>query len=111
MLESLPFEGTIKVKNKGVDAAILADHDCVDMAFSVSRKLVVCGISTAVLEVTCLDPVDTKTLAYYEATTGGLLTMNADILAAVRPHLKPETKLVLFTGTTEQELFQAVRKL
>lgn len=56
MLKSLPFEGTIKVRNKGVDIALLADADTVELAFAASRKLVVCGVSTAVLKVTCLDP-------------------------------------------------------
>ena len=66
MLQALPFEGTIKVRNKGVDVTLLADKDTAELAFAASRVLVVCGISTAVLEITCWDPIDTRTLSYYE---------------------------------------------
>lgn len=112
MLHSLPFEGTIKVRNKGVDAAILADSRTADAAFAASRSLVVCGISTAVLEVTCLSPVDTRTLAYYEQTTGGrLLAMTQEVFEAVRPHLSEDTRLCLFAGGNEKDLIGAVRAL
>lgn len=111
MLKSLPFEGTIKVRNKGVDAAILADRDTVDLAFAASRKLVVCGVSTAVLEVTCFSPVDTRTLRYYMETTPCLLAMTQMIYDTVKPYLSETDTLVVFFGTGEDELIQAVRQM
>lgn len=109
MLHALPFEGTIKVRNKGVDIAILADAETVELAFAASRVLVVCGISTAVLEVTCLDPIDTKTLRYYEQTTPILFAMTAPILDAVRPHVQADTRVALFDGEGQAALLAAVR--
>lgn len=109
MLESLPFEGTIKVINKGVDIAILADTNNSALAFGASRHLVVCGISTAVLEITCFAPVDARTLAYYEKTTPCMLAMTEEILEAVRSLISPDVKLCLFEGNTQEELIRAVR--
>lgn len=111
MLQSLPFEGTIKVRNKGVDITILADADTVDLAFRASRTLVVCGISTAVIEITCFDPIDTRTLEYYEKTTPCLLAMTSHIADAVTPFLKHGNCLQRFHGRGEAELIQAVRQM
>ena len=112
MLDSLPFEGTIKVRNKGVDVAILADSATVEKAFAASRRLVVCGISTAVLEVTCLEPLDTRTLGYYEDTTGGaLLAMTREIFEAVRPQVRESTHLWRFGGENERDIISEVRAL
>ena len=111
MLQSLPFEGTIRVRNKGVDITILADVDTVDLAFRASRTLVVCGISTAVLEITCFDPIDTRTLEYYEKNTPCLLAMTSRIADAVIPCLKHDTRLQRFDGKGETELIQAVRRI
>ena len=109
MLKSLPFEGTIKVRNKGVDIALLADADTVELAFAASRKLVVCGVSTAVLEVTCLDPVDTQTLSYYEETTPCMLALKPEILQAVRPCLAKGYAIEMLERNTEGALIAAVR--
>lgn len=107
MLQSLPFEGTIKVWNKGVDIALLADADTVELAFAASRKLVVCGVSTAVLEVTCLDPVDTQTLSYYEATAPCMLALKPEIQKAVCPYLAKGYAIKMFEGNTEDALITA----
>ena len=112
MLKSLPFEGTIKVRNKGVDAAILADCDTVDLAFAASRKLAVCGISTAVLEVTCLSPMDTRTLQYYAEITPCMLAMTQLIHDAVKPYLLQQNVMIaVFSGKGETDLFCTVRHL
>ena len=111
MLKSLPFAGTIKVINKGVDVTVLADRSSVDIAFAASRKLVVCGISTAVLNITCFNPIDTKTLAYYEETTPRMIAMNQQIFDAVQPHLRKTTRIALLDGTSEQALIDAVRTI
>ncbi len=111
MLKSLPFEGTIKVRNKGVDIALLADCDTIETAFAASRKLAVCGISTAVLEITSFDAIDTCTLAYYEQTTICLLAMNHTVFTAVRPYIAEKTYLRVFQGTGEPALIDTVRKM
>lgn len=109
MLKSLPFEGTIKVRNKGVDISILADSDTAELAFAASRQLVVCGISTAVLEITCFEPIDTRTLKYYEKTTPCLLAMTEKIFDAVQPLIGSNTRMILFDGNSTGELVHAVR--
>lgn len=111
MLHDLPFEGTMKVRNKGVDVTILADAETVDLAMTTTRSLVVCGISTAVLEVTCLDPVDERTLEYYEDTTKALLAMNTELYDAVSSVMKDRKKLFLFKGNGQKELFKTVKSL
>lgn len=111
MLESLPFEGTIKVRNKGVDISILADAQTVDTAFAASRQLVVCGISTAVLEVTCLDPIDIRTLAYYEKTTPCMLAMTKELQHAVQHALISDVRIQTFEGDTVSQLVQAARDM
>ena len=107
MLESLPFEGTIKVRNKGVDIALLADQNTVDLAFAASRKLVVCGVSTAVLEVTCLSPIDIRTLHSYERITPRMIALTRPVYDAVRPCLHTEQMLSLFEGQPEESAFIA----
>ena len=107
MLESLPFEGTIKVRNKGVDIALLAEQNTVDLAFAASRKLVVCGVSTAVLEVTCLSPIDIRTLHSYERITPRMIALTRPVYDAVRPCLHTEQMLSLFEGQPEESAFIA----
>ena len=63
------------------------------------------------LEATCLDPVDTRTLSYYEQTTPCLIAMNARIFDAVSSVLQSNTTMQLFDGTSEAELIQTVRTL
>nr|WP_302650628.1 transketolase C-terminal domain-containing protein [uncultured Agathobaculum sp.] len=111
MLESLPYEGTIRVRNKGVDITLLADAATVELAYAASRKLVVCGVSTAVLEVTCFAPIDTRTLQYYAETTPCMLAMTQKLYDAVKPYL-PETEMIaIFSGSEENELLQTVRQM
>ncbi|MDO5142620.1 MAG: hypothetical protein Q4D31_06345 [Eubacteriales bacterium] len=110
MLQSLPFEGTIRVRNKGVDIALLADADTVDAAFAASRELVVCGVSTAVLEVTCLSPIDTRTLESYEQITPRMLALTRAVYDAVRPCLH-SAQLSLYEGAPDRAaLVAAVRQ-
>lgn len=111
MLQSLPFEGTIKVRNKGVDVTLLADADTVELAFTVSRTLVVCGISTAVLEITCWDPIDTRTLSYYEQTTRGIIAMDEAVWNAVRPYLAASTPFEQCPAGGKDELIAAARRM
>jgi transketolase C-terminal domain/subunit len=87
MLESLPFEGTIKVRNKGVDVVILADRSNIDIAMSASRTLVVIGISTAVLEVTEYDPFDIMTLEYYTRLSKKFVFLSDELYSSAKPYL------------------------
>ena len=107
MLESLPFEGTIKVRNKGVDIALLADQNTVDLAFAASRKLVVWGGSQAVLEVSCLSPIDIRTLHSYERITPRMIALTRPVYDAVRPCLHTEQMLSLFEGQPGESAFIA----
>ena len=95
MLPSLKFEGTARVINKGVDVTLLTDEKGSGDAFWVSRYLVVKGISAAVLSVTQLDPVDMRTIRYYEETTGVLIFLKKDVYDAVRTQLLKKTRAVL----------------
>jgi pyruvate/2-oxoglutarate/acetoin dehydrogenase E1 component len=92
MLPSLGFEGTAKVINKGVDVTLLADASGAQELFQISRHLVVCGFSAAVVAVTETDPVDMRTIRYYEDTTPLLIFFDKSVAKAVIPHLQPETK-------------------
>ncbi|MCQ2499828.1 MAG: hypothetical protein MJ117_00615 [Lachnospiraceae bacterium] len=109
MLHDLPFEGTIKVRNKGVDIAILTDSDFVDTALAATRSLVVCGISTAVLEATCLDPIDERTLGYYEETTRVIVATSEKLYDSAAAVMKNTKKLRLFRGSSQKELIATVR--
>ena len=111
MLESLPYEGTVRVRKMGFVSSFLADAATVELGFSCSRKLVVCGVSTAVLEVTCFAPIDTRTLQYYAETTPCMLAMTQKLYDAVKPYL-PETEMIaIFSGSEENELLQTVRQM
>lgn len=110
MLHSPPFEGTIRIVNKGADVTILADAETSGLAFAASRKLAVCGISTAVLEAACLEPVDTRTLDFYIAETGRLLVMQERLKNAVQK-VRPDAPLFCFQGHGEAALIAAVRSL
>ena len=92
MLPSLGFEGTAKVVNKGVDVTLITDEKGADEMFQVSRYLVVCGISAAVVAVTEMDPVDMKTIRYFETTTPLLLFFDRQVADAVIPLLSQETE-------------------
>lgn len=111
MLHDLPFEGTIKVRNKGVDAAILTDSNMVETALAATRTLVVCGSSTAVLEATCLDPIDEKTLGYYEDTTRIIVATSTELYNSALAVMKNPKKLFLFRGSRQKELVALVRSL
>src|SRR5665648_833216 len=79
MLPALSFQGTTKVVNKGVDVTIVANEDTIDLVMKASRTLVVRGISTAVLEITCLLPIDESTIRYYVDSTKALLFVNQEL--------------------------------
>ena len=60
MLKDLPFFGTTRVANKGVDVALIVRPSHTAEAVKAARRCGVCGISTAVLEVTQTDPPDQR---------------------------------------------------
>jgi len=111
MLPSLGFEGTAKVVNKGVDVTLITDTAGKDELFQVSRTLVVCGISAAVVEVTELDPVDMKTIRYFEDTTPILVFFDQNVSDAVIPLLRPETQYRIIRETNAAQLLKELPPL
>lgn len=111
MLPSLPFQGTTKVINKGVDITIVADRDTIGTAMKASRILVVRGISTVVLEVTCLTPIDERTLSHFIEATSALIFVNQSLYMATRHLLKPETLTAVCTTASEQEFVRCANKI
>ena len=98
MLHKPPFEGTMKVRNKGEDVILLADAGTVSAAMEASRTLAVCGISTAVLEETARPEIDVRTLGYYEQVTRRMIAMNQAVMNVVSPFIQEDTVLCLFDG-------------
>lgn len=111
MLPSLDFKGTTEVINKGVDITLLTCKEKADVAYSLTRYLSVCGYSVAVLSVTELDPVDMRTIRYYESTTPLLLFLDESVGEAVIPLLDPETKFVCRYEYICDELLREIPKL
>lgn len=95
MLPEVKINGTAKVINKGVDITLLTTEEDVEKAFYFSRILAVKGISAAVLQLTELKPVDTKTLKYYESTSDGFVSFQRAVYNAVFSVLGRNTKLCL----------------
>ncbi len=109
MLHAPPFEGTMKVRNKGVDFALLADAETAPLAMAASRRLSVCGISTAVLEETALPEADVRTLQYYGGIVRCMAAMNERVMQAVRG--KTGCPLYRFDGEGEAALIAAARRM
>lgn len=82
MLKDLPFTGTTRVANKGVDVALVVLPEHTEDAVKAARLCGVCGISTAVLEVTQLTPPDQRTLEHFCTTTKKLVFANRELLDA-----------------------------
>ena len=111
MLPSLDFKGTTEVVNKGVDITLLTCKEKADVAYSLTRYLSVCGYSVAVLSVTELNPVDMRTISYYEATTPLLMFMDESVGEAVIPLLDSETNFICRYEYTYDELLREIPKL
>ena len=82
MLKDLPFSGTTRVINKGVDAALVIRPEQRDAALTAAKICGVRGVSTAVLEVGCLCPPDQRTLEHFCHLTGCVVFGDRDLLAA-----------------------------
>ena len=98
----------MKVRNKGVDFALLADAETAPIAMAAARQLSVCGISTAVLEETALPEADVRTLQYYGGIVRCMAAMNEWVMQAVRG--KTGCPLYQFDGEGEAELLAMVRR-
>lgn len=70
MLKPLPFEGTVKVINKGTDAVIVAGRPERDAALQAAKVCGVRGISTAVLEIPETEDAYSRTFQYYSELAG-----------------------------------------
>lgn len=84
MLKALSFEGTTKVLNKGVDVALVIAPADEKPALYASKVCGVCGVSTAVLCVTQLQPVDKRTLSHFCQTAGRMVFADRALYEAVR---------------------------
>lgn len=98
MLEALSFEGTTKVLNKGVDAALAVRPEDADEALRAAKVCGVCGVSTAVLSVTETDPIDTRTFAHFAKTAGRLVFADRALYEAAKCALDEKTKVLIAPG-------------
>lgn len=111
LLPSLSFQGTTKVVNKGVDVTLVTDSANIEVAMKASRTLVVRGISTVVLEVTCLSPIDERTMIHFIEATGALVFTNTDIYEATKHLFKVDTLFDVSDSLKEERLIQCVEKI
>lgn len=111
MLPSLSFQGTTKVVNKGVDVTIVANEKTIEAAMKASRSLVVRGMSTAVLEVTCTDPIDERTISHFVQSTGALVFADSFLYESAKRLIKPETFVEVCNISSERELIELVEKI
>lgn len=98
MLEALSFEGTTKVLNKGVDVALAVRPADADAALAAAKVCGVCGVSTAVLSVTELSPIDTRTFAHFADTAGRLVFADRELYQAAKCALNENTKVRIAPG-------------
>lgn len=108
MLPSLDFTGSAEVINKGVDITLVTNQENKDKIFDITRNLVVRGFSTALLCVTELEPVDMKTIRYYEKTTPLLVFLDEAVGEAVIPQLHPETPYLRQYHYTRDDLVRMI---
>lgn len=104
MLENLPFTGTMRVANKGTDAALVVRPVHTPEAMKAARRCGVRGISTAVLEAA--DPPDRRTLEYFCELTGRLVFADQALLEA-HP-VPPGTRVLAAEECTEAGFAAAV---
>lgn len=106
MLKDLPFTGTTRVANKGVDVTLVVLPEHTEDAVKAARICGVCGISTAVLEVNQLTPPDLRTLEHFCTTTKKLVFANRELLDA---HVvSEETEVIVVNECTVKSFSDAV---
>lgn len=104
MLENLPFTGTMRVANKGTDAALVVRPVHIPEAMRAAKRCGVRGISTAVLEAA--DPPDLRTLEYFCQLTGRLVFAEQALLEACP--VPPGTRILVAQECTEAGFTAAV---
>lgn len=104
MLEDLPFAGTMRVANKGTDAALVVRPAHTPEALRAAKRCGVRGISTAVLEEA--DAPDQRTVEYFCGLTGRLAFSDQALLDAYV--IPPGTKTLVSEACTEDAFSQAV---
>lgn len=104
--KDLPFFGTTRVANKGVDVTLIVRPSHTAEAVKAARRCGVCGISTAVLEVTQTDPPDQRTLEHFCTLTGRLVFEDQQLLEV---HSIPaDTKILVAEDCTAEAFSKAV---
>lgn len=107
MLEDLPFTGTMRVVNKGADAALVVRPADIGEALRAAKRCGVRGVSTAVLEAA--DPPDLRTLAYFCRLTGRLVFSDQALLEAHA--VPPGVQTAVAEACTEAAFAAAVAAL
>lgn len=87
--------GKTRVVNRGVDVAVFTTTEFSAEAMKASRTLVVKGISTAVIEVMTLEPLDKETFISFAEKTGALVFAEQSVYEAVCGLLKGKQDVIL----------------
>jgi pyruvate/2-oxoglutarate/acetoin dehydrogenase E1 component len=87
--------GKTRVINRGVDVAIFVSSDLAGDAMLASRTLVVKGISTAIIEVMTIDPLDEETFIDFAQKTGALVFLEQRLYDAFKVSRKDTKTLVI----------------
>ena len=87
--------GKTRVVNKGVDVAIFTTREFSIEAMKASRTLVVKGISTAVVEVMTLEPLDKETFISFAEKTGALVFAEQSVYEAMVDLIKGKQDIIL----------------
>ena len=95
MLEGPKKTGSIKILNNGVDVAIVIAQGEANEVMRASRILAVRGVSVAVLEETCFDPMDVTTLHFYKKRVQFFAGVGVNVVEAIRSYIGSETRIVL----------------
>lgn len=87
--------GKTRVINRGVDVAIFASSALAKEAMTASRTIVVKGVSTAVIEVMTIDPLDEETFISFAQKTGALVFVEQWLYDEVEELLKDDKDLLV----------------
>jgi transketolase C-terminal domain/subunit len=87
--------GKTRVVNKGVDVAVIASSNTVAEAMKASRTLVVKGISTAVIEVMTVSPLDEGTFLSFAKKTKAMIFTEQYIYESAAELLHKQQPLII----------------
>lgn len=108
MLKPLPFEGTVKVINKGVDAALVIGKAEEEAALRAAKICGVRGISTAVLQIPESAPADRETFRYYSGLAGVFVFADKSLYERCRSLLSDDDRVQVAGAKDEKSFAKAV---